>query len=84
MHYLYILRSTKDGQLYTGYTNNLQARISKHRTGKVLSTKSRLPVYLIYYEAYQNEKDARNRERYFKTGWGRSYVRKILSNTLEK
>ena len=84
MHYLYILRSRKDSQLYTGYTNDLRARIAKHKAGKVISTKSRLPVDLLYYESYVNEEDARERERYFKTGWGRAYVRKILSNTLKK
>ena len=83
MHYVYVLKSGKDGHLYYGYTNNLQNRIRKHNEGKVFSTKLRLPVVLIYYEAYTNEEDARSRERYFKTGWGRNYVKKLLINTLK-
>jgi len=82
MFTVYILRSQKDGQLYTGFSPNLKSRLSKHRTGKVQATKARLPIDLLYYEAYVNEQDARNREKYFKSGWGRKYVRKILKNTL--
>lgn len=83
MHYVYILKSSKDSHLYYGYTNDLKGRIQKHRAGKVFATKSRLPVKLIYYEAFLSEEDARARERYFKTGWGRNYVKKHLVKTLE-
>lgn len=82
MFYTYVLRSRKDRKLYTGFSSDLRARLKKHKTGKVLATKNRLPVDLIYYEAYVNERDAREREKYFKTGWGRKYVRTILKNTL--
>lgn len=33
---------------------------------------------LIYYEAYPNRKDAEARERFFKTGWGRQYIKRAL------
>lgn len=83
MYYVYILRSYKDQQLYTGFSLDLKARLKKHQSGKVLATKSRLPMRLIYYEAYVHERDAREREKYFKTGWGRNYIRKILKHTLQ-
>ena len=38
---------------------------------------------LIFYEAYANEKDARERERFFKSGWGRNHIQKILKNYLD-
>ena len=62
MFYVYVLRSKKDGNLYIGSTNNLKKRFKEHVVGKVFSTKSRLPVELIYYEAYKSEEDARKRE----------------------
>lgn len=83
MHYVYVLKSSKDNHLYYGYTNDLKKRLEKHRQGKVFATKSRLPIELIYYEAYVHEADARERERYFKTGWGRNYIKKILLQTLK-
>ena len=62
MYYLYVLKSKADGKLYTGSTNDLRRRLSEHNEGKVTSTKHRRPFSLRYYEAYANEKDARQRE----------------------
>ena len=62
MYYLYILKSKKDGNLYIGSTNNLKRRFLEHNKGRVDSTKLRVPLILIYYEAYINEDDARKRE----------------------
>ncbi|MBU2574361.1 MAG: GIY-YIG nuclease family protein [Elusimicrobia bacterium] len=62
MFYVYILKSATDGQFYTGSTNDLKRRYKEHNDGKVLSTKSRRPFDLVYYEAYKSEHDARHRE----------------------
>ena len=62
MFYVYVLKSKKDLQLYTGSTNDLRKRFKEHNGGKVFSTKARRPFELIYYEAYKSEKDARVRE----------------------
>ena len=35
-HFVYIVRCS-DNSLYTGYTNNIEARINKHNAGKVLN-----------------------------------------------
>ncbi|MFH0863984.1 MAG: GIY-YIG nuclease family protein [Candidatus Gottesmanbacteria bacterium] len=66
MFYVYILKSKKDGNLYTGSTNDLKRRIEEHNSGLVYSTKNRKPFKLIYYEAYSDESDARNREHNLK------------------
>jgi len=76
--YVYILQSIKDGKLYIGCSNDLRRRLKEHNEGLSISTKSRTPFELIYYEAYRNRKDAEKRERFFKTGWGRGYVKKLL------
>ncbi|MFC1789943.1 GIY-YIG nuclease family protein [Patescibacteria group bacterium] len=36
-------KSTKDSYLYIGWTNNLEVRLKKHQSGKILSTKNRRP-----------------------------------------
>ncbi|MEK9179093.1 MAG: GIY-YIG nuclease family protein [Patescibacteria group bacterium] len=36
MYYTYILKSKKDGQFYTGYTNDLVERLKMHKTGKIV------------------------------------------------
>ena len=82
MHYVYVLRSKKDEYLYTGCTNDLKQRFAMHNSKKVASTSSRAPFILVYYEGFINKHDAFNREQYLKTGWGRSYLKKVLSQTL--
>ncbi len=66
MYYMYILKSEKDGMLYTGSTRDLKKRLLQHNSVKVRSTKSRAPFKLVYYEAYRAEKDAREREHNLK------------------
>jgi len=82
MHYVYILQSKKDTHLYVGCTKDLKRRMKLHNSGKVGSTHTRLPLVLIYYEAYYNQNDAFEREKYFKTGWGKKYIKKVLFNYL--
>lgn len=82
MYYVYILQSLKDGNLYTGFTKDLKKRVDYHSHGMSIATKGRLPIKLIYYEAYLNEKDARVREIFLKSGRGREVIRKQLNNTL--
>ena len=83
MYYVYVLHSKKDNKLYTGCTANLRKRIEMHNSGKIFSTKLRLPLDLIYYEAYKIRKDAFQREIYLKTGWGRNYIKRVLKNYLQ-
>ncbi len=84
MYYVYILGSLKDGKLYVGYSNNLKRRFGEHNAGKVRITKHRRPFKLLYYEAYLNQQDATEREKYFKTGWGRTHLKKVLKNYREE
>ena len=62
MFYVYVLKSKKDEELYIGSSNDLKRRIKEHQDGKAFSTQFRRPFELVYYEAYKNEKDARERE----------------------
>lgn len=82
-HYVYVLQSTKDKNLYTGYALDLEKRLGKHNSGSVNSTKRRRPFKLVYYEASLNKTDALHREIYLKTAWGKRYLRNRLKNYLE-
>lgn len=81
-YYIYLLKSQKDKQWYTGSTNNLKKRFIDHNNGKVPSTVKRRPLQLIYYEACLNRKDAFSREKYLKTGMGKRYLKNRLKNYL--
>ncbi|MFH0779941.1 MAG: GIY-YIG nuclease family protein [Parcubacteria group bacterium] len=82
MHFVYILLSLKDWKFYIGYTTDLDERIKKHNQGGVKSTSTRLPMKLIFYEAYLNKYDALRRERYFKSTPGRKTLKIMLRETL--
>jgi putative endonuclease len=81
--YTYVLLSLKDKKFYIGVTNNLKMRLLKHQQGKVLATKFRRPLKLVYYEVCLNQMDAIKREKYFKTGFGRRFLNNRLENYLK-
>lgn len=81
-YYVYVLKSEKDKQFYTGYTKNLKLRFELHNQGKVDSTKNRGPLKLIYYEACLNQQDATHREKYLKTYLGKMFLKSRLKSYL--
>ena len=80
MFYTYVLQSEKDGNLYIGWTQDLRERLTNHNQGLVESTKNRRPFRLVYYEACVVKEDAVKREKSLKTGFGRSYLNRRLTN----
>lgn len=66
MFYTYVLESLKDHKRYIGSTADVQKRLEMHNSGLVMSTKSRRPFKLIYYEEFATQSEARWRERSFK------------------
>jgi len=78
--YVYVLYSKKDTFFYVGCTNNIKNRISKHNNGRVVSTRNRLPLLLVYTETCINKKDAYSREKYLKSGMGKRYIKNRLKN----
>ncbi|GBE16524.1 GIY-YIG nuclease superfamily protein [bacterium BMS3Abin15] len=80
MYYVYVLKSLKDKQIYVGHCNNLKGRIRDHNLGLVKSTKPRRPLKLIYYEACNLLEDAAKREKALKSGFGRAYLKRRLSD----
>ena len=84
MYTVYVLKSTKDGKRYTGFTNNLPRRLNEHNTGKTISTRLRRPFVLIYQEQFATKELAEAREKYFKSGVGREELDKLLFGAVPK
>ena len=76
--FVYILRC-KNGSLYTGMTNNLEARVAKHQAGRgARYTRAFGPVTLVYAQALRTATLARKREAEIK-GWTKVDKEKLVS-----
>lgn len=68
-YYIYILSNKTNSVLYTGITSNVIKRIYEHKHNLVDGfTKKYLIHKLIYYEQYQDIRDAMEREKQLKAG----------------
>lgn len=77
MYTVYILKSLKDKKRYIGCTNDLERRLFEHNNGFVKSTRSRIPLEIVYTEEFENKSKALKREKFFKSGQGREYLKSI-------
>ena len=78
MYILYVLKSRVAKKSYVGITNNLKRRLRQHNLGNNFYTKKYLPWELIYQEEFVSRKEARKREKYFKAGTGRRFLKKFV------
>lgn len=75
--YTYIVKSLKDGRRYIGITSDLERRLREHNRGSssTQSTMHRGPFILVYKENHPDAKSAREREKFFKSGAGREWMK---------
>jgi putative endonuclease len=66
MYYVYFLASEETKWIYIGYTEDLERRLIEHNSGKSEYTSHRGPWKLVYYEAFLNQDDAKEREKSLK------------------
>lgn len=84
MFWVYILESQEKPSWYIGYTSNLRRRLGEHNNKNGGLTTSRAKKWkCIYCEGYINKSDAQGRERFLKSGSGRKFLKKQLSNYLQ-
>jgi len=81
-YYVYVLQSEKDNNFYIGYTKDIKKRLDEHNKGAVVSTKSRRPFNIVYFEGSLIMEDAIKREKYLKTSWGKRYIKNRIKSYL--
>ena len=78
---VYILYSKKFDKTYVGYTSSLIERVKSHndlsKTG--YTTKFR-PWIVVYVEVYTSKQEAMAREKWFKSGIGRIFIKNFKQN----
>ena len=77
MYTVYVLQSNKKN-FYKGMTKNIERRLREHRLGHTKTTSRMKDLKLVYKEEYDNFRDARAREKYFKTAAGRRFLKAQL------
>ncbi|NQU80647.1 MAG: GIY-YIG nuclease family protein [Bacteroidetes bacterium] len=80
-YYAYVLFSRKYNKYYKGHCQNLDQRLSEHNTGKTKSIKPFIPWEIIYYESFNTLEGAIKREKYFKSGAGRRFLKKKIDTS---
>lgn len=63
MHYVYLLELNSH-KYYAGSTSDLKSRIKYHESGKVISTKDKGPIKLVWYAAFETKRLALDFEIY--------------------
>ncbi|MFC1703943.1 GIY-YIG nuclease family protein [Candidatus Omnitrophota bacterium] len=76
-YYVYVLKSLKDGKLYTGFSKDPYKRIKDHNKGSTKSTKGRRPFKILHIEECRDRTEARNKEKQFKSGYIRESLKEL-------
>ncbi len=77
MFYVYAISSLNRNYIYVGLTNNIERRHIEHNSGKNRTTRPYLPFKIIYTEEFRTRVEARKREKYFKSGIGKEFLKAI-------
>jgi putative endonuclease len=80
MFYVYVLKSSVDGNLYIGQTSNFEKRVALHNEGRIRSTRRRCPLKLVHVEEYETRGEAIKRERFLKSMKSRDFKRALREN----
>ena len=80
-YWVYILASRDNGTLYIGVTNDLPRRAAEHRAGLVEGfTRKHRVKRLVYFETYDDPRNAIQRERNLKH-WSRRWKVSLIEKT---
>jgi putative endonuclease len=78
--YMYILANRRNGTLYVGVTSDLVKRIEEHRQKLVDGfTKKYGITNLVYFEIFEDIRDAINREKQIKE-WKRKWKTELIQS----
>jgi putative endonuclease len=78
--YAYVLRN-ETGRYYYGSTGRSPAvRLTEHNAGRGRWTKARGPWRLVHVEEFPTKTLAQARERFFKSGQGREFLKTLMEN----
>ncbi len=78
MYIVYALKSERGPYIYKGLTKNIIRRLEEHNLGRNKSTKAKGPFSVIYTEEVETRLEAREREKWLKSGEGREFLKSLI------
>ena len=78
MYKVYAIQSEVDGRLYVGMSQDIEKRVREHNSGRVFSTKGYRPWKIVFAEEVGERAEARKREKYLKSGFGKEFLKSII------
>ena len=81
MYYVYAISSLERNYIYVGLTDNLERRFCEHNSGKNKTTKPYSPFKILYTQEFETRLEARQKEKYFKSGIGKEKL-KIIKESI--
>ena len=78
MYTVYAIKSLSSNYVYKGLTSDLEERLRRHNAGLEKTTKPYCPFKLIYKKEFETRLEARNHEKYLKSGIGREFLKRYL------
>ncbi len=74
--FVYVLVSKTRGlRFYVGMSESVDNRVKEHNSGKTKSTKGYRPWELFFFEECNSRIEAREREKYYKSGSGKESIK---------
>jgi putative endonuclease len=77
MFFVYAIRSLNRNYVYVGLSNDYERRFNEHNEGYERTTKPYRPFELILVEEFPTRPEARKREKYLKSGVGKTYLKSL-------
>jgi putative endonuclease len=78
---VYILFSKKYNKTYVGFTSSLIDRFKSHNElGTKGYTLKYRPWQVVYVDFFITKEDAIKKEKFFKNGNGRDFIKKLINN----
>jgi putative endonuclease len=76
---VYAIKSLTRNYIYVGLTDNLERRLHQHNSGLNKTTKAYRPFELIYKELLKSRPEAREREKYLKSGFCKEFLKSLIN-----
>ncbi len=75
MHYVYILLNERKTRTYTGVADDVNKRLALHNAGRVKASRPYRPYNIIHTEEFETLKEARQKEKFYKSTTGRRRIK---------